>query len=74
MCIRDSHGVVGLHDRVEELVQADGLARRVTVVEVVALQDAGHREVREKLQQLSLIHILFRRITYVRDRDESSIP
>ena len=34
-----------------ELVQADGLARRVTVVEVVALQDAGHREVREKLQQ-----------------------
>ena len=32
-------------------MQADGLARRVTVVEVVALQDAGHREVREKLQQ-----------------------
>ena len=33
----DDHGVVGLHDRVEELVQADGLARRVAVVEVVAL-------------------------------------
>ena len=41
----DDDRVVGLHERVEEFVQADGLAVGVAVVEVVALKDAGHREV-----------------------------
>ena len=34
-----------------ELVQADGLTGRVAVVEVIALQDAGHGEVRQQLEQ-----------------------
>ena len=48
----DDDRVVGLHERVEEFVQADGLAVGVALVEVVALEDAGHREVAGQLQQV----------------------
>jgi hypothetical protein len=40
------HGIVGLHQRVEELVQPDGIALGVALGEVLAGQELLHREVR----------------------------
>ena len=40
----DHHGVQPLHERVEELVQRDGVASGVAVLEVLALQHLGHRD------------------------------
>ena len=54
----DHDGVVGLQHRVDELVQGDGLALGVAVVEVLALEDASHVELAHELQHLGEVEAL----------------
>ena len=54
----DHDGVVGLQHRVDELVQGDGLALGVAVVEVLALEDAGHVELAHELEHLGEVQAL----------------
>ena len=48
----DNDGVISLHDRVHELVKADWQVRGVAIMEIVALENAGDRELRHELQEL----------------------
>ena len=54
----DDDGVVGLKHRVDELVQCDGAALGVAVVEVLALKDAGNVELAHEIEHLAEVERL----------------
>ena len=53
----DRHRVVRLRHGIEELVQRDGLLRRVALGEVVALEDAGDGELARELEQVCEVEL-----------------